>query len=199
MNDHLAALRENITNETVSIYSDFHFFIGPDKNGNLTVDYRGTWEQQRTPEPHHTPFLTIEHDGERFLVSHYGWDDRRKYKTFKGAAKYVNNEIQGICDRNREKKAKDDAEREHEKKSIQLLRDLHNDLSRNGIESKLCLVVDRYHNNHLSVEAERVNSRIDIAVTSDYRLEMVFAYPRFYAAPETAADILAALSKKATA
>jgi hypothetical protein len=197
MNHHLAALRESIIAETLSIYPDFHFFLSPDKNGNLTVDYRGTWEPQ--PDPHDTPYLTIEHDGDRFLVSHYLWNERRKYKTFKGAAKYINDELQGICDRNREQKAKADAEREHEEKSIQLLRNFHERLASHGIASKLCIVANRYNNNHLSVEAERINSRIDITVTSDYRLEMVFAYPRFYAAPETAADILSALSKKVTA
>ncbi len=199
MKNELAALRETIVAETVSIYPDFHFFLGPDKNGNLTADYRGTWEAERIPGPHDTPYLTIEHDGDRFLVSHYLWNERRKYKTLKGAAKYVNSELHGICDRNRAQKAKADAEKEFAEKSVAILKDFQAQLGQRGIESKLCLIADRYNSDHLSVEAHRINTRIDITVVSGYRLEATFSYRSFYTAPETALDIFTVLSKKATA
>ena len=199
MKNELAALRETIVAETVSIYPDFHFFLGPDKDGNLTAECRGTWEANRIPDPHDVPFLTIEHEGDRFLVSHYRWSDRKKYKTLKGAAKYVNGELQSSCNRKREHKAKADAEREHEKRSIEILRELHAQFNCRGIASKLCLVADRYNTNHLSVEANRINASIDITVTHDYRLEATFSYRSFYTTPETALDIFSIMSKKETA
>ena len=199
MNSHLAALRESIIAETVAACPDFHFLIAVDPDGNLTVDYRGTWETPRTPEPDEIPFFTVEHDGDRFLVSRYRWNDRKKYKTLKGAARYVNDELQAICMRRREQKAEDDAKREHNEKSVEMLRELQERLDANGIKSKLCLVADRYHYDHLCIDADRVNTRIDITVSSDYRLEFAFSYPRFYTAPETALDILSVLSKEKTA
>lgn len=199
MNSHLAALREIIIAETVAAYPDFHFCIATDPDGNLTVDYRGTWEPQRPPEPNPIPYMTMKHDGERFIVTHYLWSDYKKYKTLKGAAKYVNDELQASCDRRREQKAKADAEKEFKEKSLRLLSDLHNQLVTHGIKSKLCRIADRYNYDHLSIDATRVDTRIDITVSSDYRLEMVFSYPRVYVAPETAIDILSVLSQKGSA
>lgn len=199
MNSHLAALREIIVAETVATHPDFCFCIVTDPDGNLTADYRGTWEPERTPEPHRTPYLTMKHDGEQFIITHYQWSDYKRYKTLKGAAKYVNDELKASCDRRREQKAKADAEKEFKEKSLRLLTDLHNQLVTHGIESKLCLIANRYNYDHLSIDATRVDTRIDITVTSDYRLEMVFPYPRMYTAPETAIDILSALSQKGSA
>lgn len=199
MNSQLAALREIIVAETVAAYPDFQFCIATDPDGNLTVDYRGTWQPQQADDQHNTPYLTMKHDGERFIITHYLWSDYKYYKTLKGAAKYVNDELHASCDRRREQKAKADAEKEFKEKSLRLLTDLHNRLVTHGIKSKLCRIADRYHNDHLSIDATRVDTRIDITVSSDYRLEMVFSYPRVYVAPETAIDILSVLSQKGSA
>ena len=199
MKNELAALREAIVTETVSIYPDFHFFLGPDKNDNLTAECRGTWEANPTPDADDVPFLTIQHDGDRFFVSHYLWSDRRKYKTFKGAAKYVNEELQKNCNRRREQKAKSDAEREHKRKSVEVLQSFHSVLSQTGIESRLCLTADRHNFDHISIDAKRINNGVDVTVTDDYRLKISLTFPRIYAAPETALEILSVFSKKGTA
>lgn len=199
MKSELAALWEAIRTETVVVYPDFHFLTGTDKEGNFTIDFRGTWEREREPDQFHRAYLTLKHADGIFTVTHYRWDDRKRYKTLKGAAKYVNSELQDICNRKREQKAKDDAAKEFAQKSVQILRDFHTTLAESGIESKLCLTTDRYNNDHLCVETKRINTSIDITVTSDYRLEMAFWYPRFYASPETAIDILSVIATKGSA
>lgn len=199
MNSPLAALRESIVTETAAANPDFQFLLAADQNGNLTADYYGAWEPRRTPDPRDTPFLTISHDGDRFLVSHYRWDERKQYKTLKGAAKYVDAELSRSCGRKREQKAKDCAERDFAEKSLLMLREFHERLTSNGIKAKLCLTADRYNHNHVSIDATRTQTSIDITVTRDYRFEMAFTYPRFYATPETAIDILSVLSKEKSA
>lgn len=199
MKQELAALWEAIRTETVSAFPDFDFLTGTDKEGNFTIDYRGMWQPERTSDIDKIPYLVMQHDGERYIISHYRWNDYKRYKTLKGAAKYANDELRGSCTRSREQKTKDDAAREFARKSVQLLRDFHATLAESGIESKLCLTADRYQHDHLCVHTKRVDTTIDITVTSDYRLEMVFYYPRFYTSPETAIDILSVFSKKESA
>ncbi len=199
MNINLSALRDSIVAESVAAYPDFHFTITTNPEGNLTADHRGKWEFQNPHNADTCPFLTIGHDGTCFLVSHYRWNECKKYKTLKGAAKYVNSEIKSSCNRQLARKAKDDAKREFKEKSLRLLRNLHEKLIESGLKSKLCLTTENYTENHISIDAERIKTRIDIMVSHNYHLEMVPSYSRFYATPETAVDILSVLSKKESA
>ena len=198
MQNHLAALWKNITLETLAAYPDFTFPMDY-RSGDLVIDCRAEWEPVQSPEMRDVPFFTIAHDGEQFFVSRFRWNDRKKYKTLAGAAKYINGELKDTCDRRRKQKADDDAKREHERNSVQLLQGFRDSLASKGIESKLCLIADRYNCNHLCVQAARINVSIDITVTKDYQLEFAFTYPRFYAKPEAALDILSALSRKGSA
>jgi hypothetical protein len=199
MNSHLEALRESIVAESVAAYPDFTFTIAADKAGNLTSDHRGTWEPEPNPEIFHAPFFTIKHDGECFLVSQYSYVDHKKYKTLKGAMKYITAEITKNCERKRRQKEKEDAEKAFAEKSIRILRDFHGKLTASGLKSKLCLTADHYNHDHICVEADRIGTYIDVTVSHDCQLEMVPGYSRFYATPEAAIDILSILSKKGSA
>ncbi len=199
MNSHLVTLRETIIAENAAANPDFDFRLAFDQKEELRVDYWGIWETERPRGEHEISCFTVGHDGECFLVKRYSYIDRKKYKTLKGAVKYINSEITNYCERKRKEKMKNDAKKEFAEKSIQLLREFQGILTKNGIKSKLCLTADRYNFDHLNVEAVRIKTDIDITVTSDYRLEMSLSYQRFYAAPDDAIDIISTLAKKGTA
>ncbi|MCD8141517.1 MAG: hypothetical protein LUE17_17420 [Planctomycetaceae bacterium] len=198
MTNHLEALRQNIIADTVAEYTDFVFTLTTDPKGNLIIDYHGKWQSHRNPMHTDIPYMTIQHDGDRFLVSHYRWDENRPYKTVKGAAKYINAELRRSCDNVRKQKEKEDQEKAFAEKSARILQEFHDTITEKGIEAKLYSGYG-YQQSSLSIEAKRLNTRIDITVTSDYRLQIYFPYPRCYTSTETAIDILSALSQKGSA
>ncbi len=199
MNTHLEALKQNVIADTVAEYTDFVFTLTTDPHGNLTIDYRGEWQQHRNPNFTDIPFIRLHTTATSFLSPVTGGMKNRPYKTLKGAVKYVNAELRESCDNVRKQKEKDDQEKAFEEKSVQILREFHDAIIRNGINAKLRLKADRYQNNHVSVDISRLNTEVDISVTSDYRLQIYFPYPRCYTSPETAIDVLSALSQKGSA
>lgn len=200
MNEHLAALRESIIAETVAAYPDFCFSLSTDAAGHLTVDCQGEWEPEPIPDPdrRHYPYLTIMHDGECFVISQYAHVDFKKYKTLKGAAKYVNDKLKASCNRRRKQKEKDDAEKVFSEKSVALLRDFQNRLAENGVESQLRLVADRSPYNYIHIDAVRIKTNLDVTVTEDYQIEIALTYQRFRMAPNGAMDIIFSLAKEGT-
>ncbi len=98
----------------------------------------------------------------------------------------------------RKQKEKEDQEKAFAEKSARVLQEFHDTITEKGIEAKL-YSGSGYQQSSLSIEAKRLNTRIDITVTSDYRLQIYFPYPRCYTSTETAIDILSALSQKGSA
>ncbi len=196
MNSQLVTLQKMILAETIPAHPDFEFEFAVTPKGNLSIDHRGTWEFQPSVDERSAPHLTIEHDGESFLVSHWGWGEQKKYKTLKGAAKYIHAEIAESCEHRRKRKAKEDAEKVFEEKSVALLRDFHDKLTESGVTSQLRLATPHSTSNSIHVEAVRINTSLDITVTYDYQLEIALAYQRCHAAPDAAIDIIFALAKK---
>ena len=199
MNSQLVTLQKMILAETVPAHPDFEFEFAVNSKGNLTIDHRGTWEFQPTPDDCSAPYLTIEHDGESFLISHWGWGEQKKYKTLKGAAKYIHAEIAESCENRRKRKAKDDTEKTFEEKSLALLRDFHGKLTESGVIAKFCPATPHYQTNHIHVEAVLLKTSLEITVTHDYQLEIALANQRCSSAPDAAIDLIFALVKKATA
>ena len=196
MNSQLVTLQKMILAETIPAHPDFEFEFAVTPKGNLSIDHRGTWEFQPSVDERSAPHLTIEHDGESFLVSHWGWGEQKKYKTLKGAAKYIHAEIAESCEHRRKRKAKDDAEKAFEEKSVALLRDFHGKLTESGIIAEFCPATPHYQTNHIHVEAVLLKTSLEITVTHDYQLEIALANQRCSTAPDAAIDLIFALAKK---
>ena len=192
MNSELQTLREKIIATVVPEFPDFEFQLEESTDGNLAVEYRPTWEPVREKSAY--PFMTIHHDTEKYIATHHGWNDYKRYKTLKGVLHYVTEELTDGCRRRREHKAKMDAEKEFARKSEEMLRDYHAKLTEIGIPARLFL--DSHQGKHICVETKRINGSVDVSVSHDYRFELVFSYPRCYIHPDTALEILSVLSVK---
>lgn len=86
-----------------------------------------------------------------------------------------------------------------EKNTVAILKDFRNQLSQNGIKSKLRLVSNRHDFDHLRVKSVRIETSIDVTPADNNQIQLTIPHRRFQAAPDAAIKIIFDLAKKGIA